>query len=64
LVRASGSFDLKTKGGRVEGISHRFCSPIHRSDGYSYGWTDTIPLQPERKGHSSPASKTGESWPD
>ena len=36
LVRASGSFDIRTKGGRVQGISHRFCIPVHRSDGYSY----------------------------
>ncbi len=36
LVRASGSFDLRTKGGRVQGISHRCCIPVHRSDGYRY----------------------------
>jgi hypothetical protein len=36
LVRATGSFDIRTKHGRVQGISHRFCTPIHRCDGYSY----------------------------
>ena len=36
LVRASGSFDLRTKGGRQAGISYRYCRPIHRNDGYSY----------------------------
>jgi len=36
LVRASGSFDIRTKQGRVQGISYRFCTPVHRSDGYSY----------------------------
>jgi 5-methylcytosine-specific restriction endonuclease McrA len=36
LVRASGSFDIRTKQGRVQGISHRFCTPAHRCDGYSY----------------------------
>jgi 5-methylcytosine-specific restriction endonuclease McrA len=36
LVRSSGSFDLRTKQGRVQGISHRFCTPVHRCDGYSY----------------------------
>jgi len=36
LVRASGSFDIRTKQGRVQGLSHRFCTPVHRSDGYSY----------------------------
>jgi hypothetical protein len=37
LVRASGSFDLRTQAGRITGISHRFCKPIHRKDGYAYG---------------------------
>lgn len=36
LVRASGSFDIRTKQGRVQGISHRFCTLLHRGDGYSY----------------------------
>ncbi len=36
LVRSTGSFDITTKQGRVQGISHRFCAPIHRCDGYSY----------------------------
>jgi len=37
LCRATGSFDISTKTGRVEGISHKYCSPIHGKDGYSYG---------------------------
>src|SRR5258707_1759096 len=36
LVRATGSFDIRTKHGRVQGISHRFCTLIQRCDGYSY----------------------------
>jgi 5-methylcytosine-specific restriction endonuclease McrA len=36
LIRATGSFDITTKQGRVQGISHRFCTLIHRLDGYSY----------------------------
>jgi 5-methylcytosine-specific restriction endonuclease McrA len=36
LVRASGSFDIRTKQGRIQGISYRFCTPVHRGDGYSY----------------------------
>jgi 5-methylcytosine-specific restriction endonuclease McrA len=36
LVRASGSFDIRTKRDRVQGISHRFCTLVHRCDGYSY----------------------------
>ena len=62
LTRASGSFDLATKTGRVEGISYRYCQPLHRNDGYTYakgvrldlaGFT-THSLQPKRNGHSSP----------
>jgi 5-methylcytosine-specific restriction endonuclease McrA len=36
-VRASGSFNITTKHGTVQGISHRCCTLIVRSDGYSYG---------------------------
>jgi 5-methylcytosine-specific restriction endonuclease McrA len=35
-VRATGSFNITTKAGTVEGIGHRFCAPLHRVDGYSY----------------------------
>ncbi len=45
LVRASGSFDIRTNQGRVQGISHRYCTPVHRCDGYSYK---------KGAGHSSP----------
>lgn len=46
LVRTTGSFDIRTQQGRVQGISHRFCAPIHRCDGYSYQ---------KGTGHSSPS---------
>jgi 5-methylcytosine-specific restriction endonuclease McrA len=36
LCRATGSFDIITPTGRVAGISHKYCSFIHRSDGYGY----------------------------
>ena len=36
LARASGSFDLQIKVGRVQGINARYCHPLHRSDGYCY----------------------------
>ena len=46
LARATGSFDIVTKQGRIAGVGYRSCRPIHRNDGYSY-----------QKGarHSSPA---------
>jgi 5-methylcytosine-specific restriction endonuclease McrA len=36
LCRATGSFDIATKSGRVSGISHKYCTHIHRKDGYNY----------------------------
>ncbi|AFZ12435.1 HNH endonuclease [Crinalium epipsammum PCC 9333] len=38
LCRATGSFDIATKSGRVAGISHKFCTHIHRKDGYNYAY--------------------------
>ena len=35
-VRTSGSFNVATSQGVVQGIAHRFCQLIARSDGYSY----------------------------
>jgi 5-methylcytosine-specific restriction endonuclease McrA len=35
-TRATGSFDIFSKQGRITGISHRFCSAIHKKDGYAY----------------------------
>jgi hypothetical protein len=60
LVRASGWFDLRTKGGRVQGISYRCCTPVHRSDGYRYQigvpYGQEPPSQATSEGtrHSSP----------
>ncbi|MBX9255392.1 RRXRR domain-containing protein [Desmonostoc muscorum CCALA 125] len=38
LCRATGSFDIATSSGRVSGISYKYCSAIHRKDGYSYAF--------------------------
>ena len=38
LCRASGSFDVATRTGRVTGISHKYCQPIHKKDGYGYSY--------------------------
>ena len=35
-VRATGSFNITTVNGTVQGISYRFCRLLHRSDGYTY----------------------------
>ncbi|HEX6289214.1 MAG TPA: RNA-guided endonuclease IscB [Herpetosiphonaceae bacterium] len=35
-VRTSGSFNITTASGTVQGITHRYCQRLQRSDGYSY----------------------------
>jgi len=35
-TRVTGSFNISTVKGLVEGISHKYCKAIHRKDGYSY----------------------------
>ncbi|MDQ2902568.1 MAG: RNA-guided endonuclease IscB [Chloroflexota bacterium] len=57
LVRASGYFDLDTGACRITGIAARFCSALHRTDGYAYrfGKAETIPsAQSIRQGGAIP----------
>ena len=35
-TRATGSFNVSTADGLVQGISHKYCTHIHKKDGYSY----------------------------
>jgi hypothetical protein len=35
-VRASGSFNLQTASGVIQGISHKHCRLLQRGDGYGY----------------------------
>jgi 5-methylcytosine-specific restriction endonuclease McrA len=35
-VRSSGSFNVSTPEGLVQGISHKYCSQVHGKDGYQY----------------------------
>lgn len=37
-VRSTGSFNISAAQGLLQGISHRYCKPIHHKDGYSYGY--------------------------
>jgi hypothetical protein len=47
-ARATGSFNITTKGKTVQGIGYQYCKALHRSDGYSYQKGATIVLaQPE-----------------
>ena len=35
-IRATGSFNITTKSGVIQGLNYRFFQPLHRCDGYSY----------------------------
>jgi bifunctional DNA-binding transcriptional regulator/antitoxin component of YhaV-PrlF toxin-antitoxin module len=35
-VRATGSFNITTQQGTIQGISYKYCRAIHRTDGYGY----------------------------
>lgn len=35
-VRTTGSFNISTAAGTIQGISHKYCKAIHRKDGYGY----------------------------
>lgn len=35
-VRSSGSFNISTTIGLIQGISHKYCQQIHKKDGYAY----------------------------
>ncbi|MEO1644047.1 MAG: RNA-guided endonuclease IscB [Chloroflexota bacterium] len=37
-VRASGSFNIRTTTGTIQGISHQYCTIRHTMDGYSYSY--------------------------
>ncbi len=37
-VRTTGSFNISTANGLVQGISHKYCSRVHGKDGYQYSF--------------------------
>lgn len=37
-VRSTGSFNISTANGLVQGVSHKYCTPIHLKDGYNYAF--------------------------
>jgi hypothetical protein len=48
-VRASGSFNIATLTGVVQGISYKHCSVFHRADGYCiYKNNKALPLGLEK----------------
>ena len=40
-IRASGSFNIQTVRGVVQGVSHRDCQMLQRADGYGYSMQDS-----------------------
>lgn len=36
-VRTTGSFNISTISGLIQGISYKYCKSIHKKDGYEYG---------------------------
>ncbi len=55
-VRTTGSFNITTRQGIVQGIGYRSCMVLHKCDGYSYG--RGRPLLPYPK-QETPASSPG-----
>jgi 5-methylcytosine-specific restriction endonuclease McrA len=37
-VRSTGSFNISTANGLVQGISSKYCKAVHQKDGYGYGF--------------------------
>jgi len=37
-VRSTGSFNVSTAKGLIQGISHKFCKTTHKKDGYAYSY--------------------------
>lgn len=41
-IRKTGSFNIKTNEGLIQGISHKHCRVTHRADGYGYSFNSQI----------------------
>ncbi len=52
-VRASGSFNITTKTGTIQGVAAGYCVPLHHADGYSYqkGENGASSRSPKRDGY-------------
>jgi hypothetical protein len=44
-IRATGSCNLKTAHGTIQGIHVKYCQPLHRGDGYAYANGAALPPQ-------------------
>ncbi len=50
-IRKTGSFNITTTAGTLQGISHKYCTVLQRGDGYGYLWKEVA--------FSSPPLRTG-----
>ena len=41
-VRKTGNFNIKTKTETIQGISHKYCKHLHKSDGYTYSFGELV----------------------
>jgi hypothetical protein len=48
-VRSSGSFNVQTHNGVVQGLSHKHCRILQRSDGYNFTYGAAIPPTTDSK---------------
>jgi len=55
-IRASGSCNITTAAGTVQGIHVRYCQALHRGDGYSYTKGAALPPQAFTPGIRAPKS--------
>jgi 5-methylcytosine-specific restriction endonuclease McrA len=56
-IRATGSFNVTTRTGTIQGIAANYCQALHRQDGYSYAKGGaTSSRSPEGEGCPSPIS--------
>ncbi|MFJ1253308.1 HNH endonuclease, partial [Cupriavidus sp. CuC1] len=53
-IRATGSFNIQTVDGVVQGVSHRYCKIIQRGDGYGYS---LVAQSTKESGHRGDASR-------
>ncbi|WP_433517360.1 RNA-guided endonuclease IscB [Nonomuraea sp. CA-143628] len=51
-VRSTGSFNIRTTNGLVQGIHHRHVRMLQRGDGYGYGTSKESIVEPQRSGHA------------
>ncbi|TDF62851.1 RNA-guided endonuclease IscB [Cupriavidus sp. L7L] len=52
-IRATGSFNIQTAAGAVQGISYKHCNLLQRGDGYGYSFITPTTKESETRGDAS-----------